>query len=69
MKKIALLAVAALGLAVLPGCGLILLPCYVCAACAGAGGGGPSVATDEARELAELGPTLQTRALTSAVAH
>lgn len=69
MKKIALIAVAALGLAILPGCQLLFLPCYVCVACAGGGG---NVALDDSGEtpdLAELGPTLQTRSLTAAVAH
>ena len=55
MKKIALPAVAAHGLAILPGCQLLFLPCYVCASCAGGG------------SVAVLGPTQQTRAL--AVAH
>jgi hypothetical protein len=46
MRNLVRLAVAVVALASVSGCGLVLLPCYVCAACAGAGGGGVDVAVD-----------------------
>jgi hypothetical protein len=68
MKKLALLGVVALVISSVSGCGLCLLPCYICAAFAD-----PStttIAVDERDEaLAEVGPTLQTTAMTRSVAH
>ena len=69
MKKLALLAAVVAVVSLLPGCGLIFLPCSVCLACANAGT--PSSATDEPQAFAEVGPSshFQTDALTAAVAH
>lgn len=46
MRTLVRLTVAVLVLAALSGCQLLFLPCYVCVACAGAGGGGTDVTTD-----------------------
>ena len=46
MRNLARLTVAVVALAAVSGCQLLLVPCYVCVACAGAGGGGVDVAVD-----------------------
>ena len=64
-KKLALLGVATFVLGVLPGC---FLPCQLCAACLTAGSGSTVSAPVDAAPLPEVGPQLQTAAMTTAVA-
>lgn len=68
IKKLALVGVAAMVLSSLSGCGLCLLPCYICAAFADPGSSVSAQPVDEA-PLAEVGPMLQQTALKNAVAH